>query len=175
MDLMQYLPSFYLGSAEIRNIQASIGLENEVLQKAISELMAQCYVESATWGLDHWENYLGIDLDSTESDENRRSRIMTRLRGQGTTTKEMIKNVCSSFTGVEAELIEKHADYTFIVKFVGAKGIPANLDYLENTIEAIKPAHLAFSFEFTYNTWEDLSKWTWGELESKTWGEVETV
>lgn len=179
MELMKYLPSFYYNSEEVKNIQASIGVENDNLRVAIIDLLSQLFVESATWGLDHWEMYLGIEVDRTEAVVNRRSRIMTRLRGQGTTTKEMIKNVCRSFTGGEVDIIENSSDYSFIIKFIDIKGIPGNIDYLAKSIEEIKPAHLYFSFEYKYNTWwvleETGNTWEYYELQMKTWEEVSTI
>lgn len=151
MELIKYLPSFYYNSEEVRNIQASLETENDALQFAIKDLLDQLFIESATWGLEHWEKYLGLKVDRNEDLINRRSRIMTRLRGQGTTTKEMIKNVCRSFTGGEVEVIENSSQYNFIIKFIDIVGIPGNVDYLSESIEEIKPAHLSFTFEYKYN------------------------
>lgn len=160
MNFMKQLPSFYYGSTQVRNIQAAIGIEAEELRAAISDLLDQVFISSATWGLRNWEIYLGLDTNPEESYENRRSRIMSRLRGQGTTTKEMLKNVCQSFSGGEVEIIERYSEYAFVIKFVGTLGRPANLGYLAGAIEEIKPAHLGYSFEFTYNTHEDLGVYT---------------
>nr|WP_303244423.1 YmfQ family protein [uncultured Cellulosilyticum sp.] len=175
MDLMKHLPSFYYNSEEVKNIQASIGAEDDILKQAIEELLSQLFIETATWGLSHWEKYLGIDVDLNEPITNRRARVMTRLRGQGTTTKEMIKNVCRSFTGGEVEIIENSAEYHFIIKFVDVKGIPGNMDYLTSAIEEIKPAHLRFSFEYKYNVWNNLLPNTWHEISSLTWDRVKVI
>lgn len=172
MELIQYLPNFYYNSEEVKNIQYSLGIENDKLQRAIMDLLDQLFVNSATWGLEYWEKYLGLEVDRGETLENRRGRVMTRLRGQGTTTKAMIKNICRSFTGGEVEVIEDSSNYRFIIKFIDIKGVPGNIDYLASSIEEIKPAHLGFSFEYTYTVWDNLRPKTWGELSSKTWDEL---
>lgn len=179
MQLMKHLPSFYYNSEEVRNIQASIGIENDMLQAAIKDLLDQLFVETATWGLEYWERYVGLEVDKNEILVNRRSCIMTRLRGQGTTTVEMIKNVCMSFTGGEVDVIEHTERYAFTIKFISIKGIPGNIEYLRGAIEEIKPAHLGFSFEYTYNTWWMVectgNCWEYYELQNKTWEEVSVI
>jgi hypothetical protein len=40
------------------------------------------------------------------------------------------------------------------------------------TIEEIKPAHLAFTFEYTYNSWNDISSMTWNEAGAHTWNQL---
>lgn len=168
MDLMQYLPGFYHGTIEVQNLQAAIGAEADIVKAAVADTLDQLYVDSATWGLANWERYLGLPIDPAETLDNRRSRIMTRLRGQGTTTAEMIKNVCASFSGGEVQIIENYADYSFKIKFVGTLGRPDNLNYLAATIESVKPAHLAYSFEFIFNTHLDLSRFTHQQLSAWT-------
>lgn len=175
MELMKYLPSFYYNSEEVRNIQASIGVENDKLKLAIEDLIDQVFVETATWGLEYWERYVGVEVDKNETLLNRRSRILTRLRGQGTTTKEMIKNVCKSFTGGEVDVIEHNNDYHFVIKFIDIRGIPGNINYLSNAIEEIKPAHLRFAFEYTYNWWGLFLGDTWEEVKANTWETIRVV
>jgi hypothetical protein len=43
---------------------------------------------------------------------------------------------------------------------------------LINAIEEIKPAHLAYSFKYTYTTWGALDGLTWGAANQKSWGEL---
>ena len=39
----------------------------------------------------------------------------------------------------------------------------------------IKPAHLSYSFEYTYTVWGNLKDFTWGALRAKTWAEVKVM
>ncbi len=168
MELIKYLPSFYYGSEEVKNIQACIDAENIKVKEAIQDILNQLFVNTATWGLDSWEKYLGLKIDKNETYENRRARIMTRLRGQGTITKTMLKNVCESFINGTVEIIENSPDYSFVIKFIDIRGIPANIEYLRSTIEEIKPAHLSFAFEYVYRTHTQLSVYTHAQLSAYT-------
>ena len=168
MNLMDYLPVFYSNSEEVKGIQNSLQNESEAMINAIDDLLKQIYIDTATWGLSHWEKYLNLSADSSENIDNRRSRIKTRLRGQGTTTKEMIKNVCSSFVNGEVEVTEIAEDYIFKIKFISNIGIPGNVEYLRSSIEEIKPAHLAFEFIYIYNTNATLKNFTHAQLAAYT-------
>ena len=172
MELIKYLPSFYYSSLEVVNIQDSINAENNKLQLAVKDLIDQLFVVSATWGLDYWENYLGIESDISESYSNRREVIKAKLRGIGTTTIEMIKNTAAAFTGGEVEVIEYPLEYRFVIQFIGILGIPPNMSGLINAIEEIKPAHLAYSFKYTYTVWNNLKDLYWNDVQNKTWSEL---
>ncbi len=166
MELIEYLPFFYRNSVEVLNIQNSINDENEKIQLDLKELLDQLFIDTATWGIDFWEKYLGIEIDRSESLENRRSRLMTRLRGQGTTTKEMINNICRSFTGGEVDIIENNENYFFIIKFIGVDGIPNNLNYLKGAIKEVKPAHLNVIYEMKYLIIDSVENMTLNDLQN---------
>lgn len=168
MSLIEKLPPFYSNSSEVKIIQDAFEKESNGLKNAIKDIIDQIYVDSATWGLAHWEKYLNLSADGSESLLSRRSRIKTRLRGQGTTTKEMIKNVCSSFVNGEVEVTEIVAEYIFKIKFISNIGIPSNVEYLRKSIEEIKPAHLAFEFIYIYNTNATLKNFTHEQLAAYT-------
>jgi uncharacterized protein YmfQ (DUF2313 family) len=129
-------------------------------------------VATATWGLDLWESELGIETDKLQNYLNRRELIIAKLRGYGTTTKKMIESVALAYTGGEAEIIEYPAEYRFVIKFKGTRGIPPNMNGLVNTIEAIKPAHLAFSFAYTYLTWDKAKDLAWLNVNTKSWTDL---
>lgn len=168
MKLINMLPHYYAGAEEVLQLQNAFENVSEQLHADILDLLKQLYVETATWGLEYWENYLGLSSDRDEPIANRRGRVKTVLRGQGTITKDILKNVCESFVNGEVEIIELSADYLFKIKFVGEIGIPGNIEYIRETINKIKPAHLAFEFIYLYNTHEDLSKFTNAHLSAYT-------
>lgn len=168
------IPSFYFQNEHVTNITSSMDIEVKTLQNAIEDLLKQLFVDTATWGLSDWEKLLGLKIDTTETLENRRARIKMAMRGAGTVTKDMLKNLCMSFTNGEVEIIE-NKDYTFIIKFTDIKGVPSNLTYLKDAIEEVKPAHLNFSFQYLYNTWNMINTKIWGDVESKTWEQIRTI
>ena len=175
-DLLEYLPSFYHNSDVIKTFMESNSIEVDTLKAYIEDLSKNLYVKSATWGLDLFEEELGLATDKSISYEERRERILAKKRGNGTTTKAMIKNTAEAFSGGEVEVIENFNDYSFVVKFVGIKGIPKNLTLFKNMIEEIKPAHLNYELAFTYTVWSMVMDTdnTWNDFNNKTWVELMT-
>lgn len=169
IDLMQYLPSYYQNVKEVEDLQENLGYEVGRLHYALEDTLKQCCISSATWGLDRWEKLFGVQTDRSKPYTHRREVLMAKLRGSGTTTKEMIKNVAIAFSGGEVDIQEFADEYRFVVHFIGVRGIPQNMAGLIAALDEIKPAHLTYSFKYTYTVWQQI-KMTWQDASQKTWG-----
>lgn len=171
-DLMKYLPAYYDDNKTMNIIEDYIVVEVGKVKFNAQDLLNQFYVGNATWGLSTWEENLGINTNLNESYETRREVIEAKLRGSGTVTKALIKDVAEAFSGGEVEIIENFSDYSFTVNFIGIKGIPKNMVGLIDSIEDIKPTHLGYSFKYTYTVWNFIEKLTWQETNSQKWNEL---
>ena len=175
IDLMQYLPRYWHSIKEMIMLQQSLGKEVGILNCKLKDLFNQCFIETATWGLELWEKELGLEINLNRSYEHRREIIKAKLRGTATTTKQMIENVASAFSNGEVKVIEHNDRYYFEIKFIGTKGIPSNMQGLKDILEEIKPAHLGIEYTYTYTVWKDVKQFTWGALKQKTWDEVKVI
>lgn len=158
-------------------LQGILSTDINTLAGKLDETIDECFINTASALLSRYEEIYGIQVDVNKSDEFRRERIRAKIRGIGTVTKQMIIDTASSFSNGEVEVVEDPANYSFKIKFVGVRGIPANMADLTLTIEEIKPAHLAFTFEYTYITWNEFDNYnktfdTWDML-NLTWDEFE--
>lgn len=160
MDFKQYLPSFYLESAEVVNIQDSLSVCDTSLKDDIEDLRKQIFVSTCTWAIELWEKYVGITGDKSQTLESRRKAVISMLSGQGTATKQLIISICEKFANSKVEIIENTNDYSFIIKFITFKGVPPNLNSLSNTIDKIKPAYLGYEYKFSYNDHKFLKGYT---------------
>lgn len=86
----------------------------------------------------------------------------------------MIKNTALAYTNAEITVIEDNPNYTFKVKFIGVKGIPNDVNAFKSTIDTIKPAHLTYVVEYSYNTHDFLKTKTHAELAIQTYDQVRT-
>lgn len=124
------------------------------------------------------EKEFGIEPDESKSIEERRSVIVARYRGQGTTTPSFIKNVARSFKYGEIELNETDKPYHIKITFESIYGIPSNMSDFINAIEEVKPAHLIFDYVYKYLTWNDYESYnkSWDEWDTLnlSWDELET-
>ncbi len=168
MKLIDLLPDFYANSSQVLEIQGAFEHWSEALSAAKEDLFLQFNVESATWGLTIWEKALGLEIDVTKPYGYRRTRIMSKLRGSGTTTKAMINNVAESFSNGVVTVLEHSSENRFEIKFTGTLGIPPNMDDLTAALEEIKPAHLAYSYVYVYRLHSQLSAYTHAQLSSYT-------
>lgn len=177
INLTQYVPQFtYENSKILKSIYKGLSTELTKVNDDIDDLMNQCFINSATWGLRLWEEEYGIKSDLSLSYEERREMVKAKMRGQGTTTIEMIKNTSEAFSGGEVEIEEHNEEYYFVVKFVGVRGIPKNISSFIKMLNIIKPAHLGYILKYSYNTYGDIknNRWNNEELKSYTYEAIRT-
>lgn len=172
MRLADLLPGFYALGRETSAIQDAFGPELTAAQVARDDCFLQIDVNTATWGLDLWEEAYGISTEAGKSPDYRRTRLLSKMRGSGTTTAALVRNVAESFSNGEVEVIEHPAEYRFDIRFVGSLGVPPNMDDLTAAIEESKPAHLGVGYVFVWRTWAQVGVYPWGELAAHTWDEV---
>ena len=170
MDLINKLPYFYKNKIT-RSIQDGLSIEYNSVSEEISNTLTQLFVDEATWGLDSWEKMLGISKNNNDI-QTRRENIKAKMRSRGTTSIEVIKNICEAYSYGEVEITVNHSDYSFEINFVGSIGVPKAFAELDKTIEEIKPCHLAHSYKFRYNTHSNISNYTHEQLAVYTHDEI---
>ena len=166
MSLINKLPSFYENNIT-NSIQNSLDIEANSINENLEELLNQFYVNSATYGLDYWEKMLGISKNNFDI-QTRRENIKAKMRSRGTTSIDVIKNICEAYSYGEVDIVVDHANYSFEIHFVGSIGVPQAFAELDKTIEEIKPCHLAHSYKFRYNNHEYLGQYTHEHLSQYT-------
>lgn len=167
-DLMLYLPENYDQSAETRTIQEAIQPEMTKLQEARDDLLLQLNPYTATWGLKLWEAGLGLATDESKPLDYRRTRVVSKVRGNGTTTVALIKSVSESFSYGKVAVVEYYSDCKVEIRFVGTIGMPPNMDDLEDALNDIMPAHLTWDFVIYYRTHGQVGAYTHGQLAAFT-------
>ena len=172
--LLSYMPEYYKASKVIDNLNNANALELDEFDTKLNNVLDQFFIDTSDFTLERWEKEFGIEVNNGYDIEFRRTRIISKLRGQGTITVNLIKNVSESFSNGEVDVIEDNPNYSFTVKFIGVRGIPPNLDDLKTAIENIKPAHLTVLYDFTYTLWNEVKNITWGAVKTGTWGQLKT-
>jgi hypothetical protein len=175
IDLARYAPPFLADVRELKAIYETEGYAVGLMEHELSDLLDQCFISTATWGLTRWEEVYGLVTNMALSYEQRREILVAKLRGQGTTTAQMIQETAETFSGGEIQVIEDNPNYHFIVRFIGVKGIPRNMNAFIAMLEDIKPAHLSYSFEYRYTTWGELINRSWTSVSGFTWDSIRTL
>ena len=173
-NLFPLVPAFVSEKKEMQALYDTQGYEVGYLAHCLEDVLAQCFIATATWGLTRWEKLYGVTTNLLLTYEQRREVLYAKIRGQGTATRAMIKGVAAAFSGGDAEVIEDNANCCFTVRFVGVKGIPRNMSGFLAILEIIKPAHLAYKIEYCYTVWKDVAPMKWNEVQAMSWEEIRT-
>ncbi|WP_195983950.1 putative phage tail protein [Clostridium sp. D33t1_170424_F3] len=179
--MKQLLPDYYQrnGETETEKMQDTIdpaiaaaqeawGVGKELEEQPGDSFVQQLLVNTTTWGLKLWEKLYGLDTDPSKSEKDRRARILSKMRGKGTTTRDMIQNLAESFVNGNIMIQEYPESNRFTIQF-GDIGVPPLLDDLSAAIDEIKPAHLQYTYDIRYLTHREIAqaKWTHLALNSK--------
>jgi uncharacterized protein YmfQ (DUF2313 family) len=164
------LQPFQRASKIYQAIFASENGQLDTRQTSIDDLLAQIIVDTATWALAIYEKELGITTDLSQTYDERRAVIKSKMRGTGTVDAALIKVVADSYTN--GDVVVSFADSTITVTYTSVVGVPPNETSLEAAIEEIKPAHLAILYKYRYNKWSEVATKTWADIAAFTWEQV---
>lgn len=173
--LIKRLPIFMRSSKIYQEIFT--GEENQLtlLDADIADIEKQLNIDTATWALAVYEEELGIKTELNKPLEERRSVIKSKWRGTGKVDAKLIQIVAEAYSNGEVAV---SFNGKMIVKFIGTRGVPPNIQDLERAIDDIRPAHLPFQFKYTYLAWKELDAYnrTWDQWDALnlTWNQLET-
>lgn len=142
-EMMDSLPPYYQESPEANAIMHGNAWEIERKRAEAQDLLNQFFVSTATWGLDYWDRVLDLEPQPRMTIEKRRSRIIAKLGGAATATKEYLEGVINAYTrDGSAKIYEFNKEYRFEAEVTASQLLDAGVIYRE--IDQLKPAHLEF-------------------------------
>lgn len=167
-DMLDYAPDYYRQMDAATNIIDREAEELARLNASIGDVLAQFFIETATWGLARWERIFGLSTDASKTYAQRREILLSRLRGVGAVSAELIESVASAYANGEVAVTSKTAEYTIVITFVSSMGVPGQIDDLKAAVRDITPAHLAIEYVFRFYTYAELKarNMTYGELKA---------
>lgn len=154
INLIEFLPPVLQDIREFKVVLDIVSEELNTLNFHKKDVLNQCFIDTATWGLSLWENRFAIRTDLNKSYEERRDIVRAKRRGYGTVTKDKLRLVSEAFTDGEVNVTEDSENYKFLLEFINATK-KINLNGLYEVVEDIKPAHLDYNVAF--NTSRDLN------------------
>ena len=151
MKLIDKLPYFYEECPKVNTIQEGLGSETETLYSKVRATTDQLYVNNATWGLVEWEKFAGVKNTSGTINQ-RRTRVINKLKAKGTTTLEVFTNICNMYAD-KVKVEEIYHEYALMISLVEEKDSFNPVEYrlaeMNEAIWEVKPAHLNHYFNFT--------------------------
>lgn len=164
VELLSYAPSLYADSGLYRAMMEGGADEAQRFGDAIDDIFKQMFVETATWGLGYWEAELGIVTNGSLSYSARRAQVLQKLRGTGTLTQAKLASILQSY-GPRTTFIEDHIDqYHFDAVLVdyllaATRPVEPQEQAIQDTISAVRPAHLAFTVRYQEHLAEAFKSW----------------
>ncbi len=169
MNLIDILPEgYYEDNATMIELQKILGTDTDKMELNMDKLINEVFLNTASESLSRYELIFGIKTEPDKPDQYRRDRLITKRMGQGTVTKQFVKNISEQYSNGQVDIEEDSKNYVIKIKFTGTIGIPPNLDDLKETLKDIIPAHLNIVYVIIYNTNETIRRFTHQELKAYT-------
>ena len=166
--LINYLPYVVRDYAEFKGISEAEQPEFESAWGSSGDLLNNQFISTAgNLGLSRWEKILGITPKGTDTLEDRRFRILTRLNEELPYTLSQLRNILETLCGsgnYSAEVME--GTYQLIVKIgLAAKN---NFSDVESLLDRVVPQNLIVTLLQLYNTHAELGRFTHAQLAAYT-------
>ena len=155
---LEQMQSFHAASRQTVAIYAALEEELRRVWAARDDGFAQLHLETATWSLPLWERAYGLNPEENRPAAYRRERVKARMRGQGTTTAALVKNVAQSFTDGGVELEEYPERYGIVIRFHNTEHPPENVKDADEVLNEILPAHITHAFVYAYRAYAQMNR-----------------
>ena len=164
INLLDYLPVFLQEIEDLVKLSEAETPEIAELWTKLSELQNEQYLEDSTEiAVKRWEKILGITTQDTDTLEQRKYRITTRLR----------MRLPYTYNNLKANLITLCGEkgYTLVVDPVACTievritlGVKYMFDEVEKLLDKVLPCNLLLDFRLLYNRHMDLKRFTHTQL-----------
>lgn len=169
-ELIEYLPSFMREYKEIQQIMATEQIEIQSAWDAVEKVENNQFVASSDDdGLKRWEKILDIVPKATETLEERRFRVLSRINFELPYTIRRLKEILTTLCGDDGFEITVSGYEIEIKLALGNASMYQDVELLlNNTI----PANMMQHISVLYNTYDVLSGFTHQELAAYTHREM---
>lgn len=167
--LIEYLPEFL---RDIKEYEAILTLAEQpemvALWEAEENALNDQFIEDATEnGVSRWEKILRIVPKSTQSLDERKFSILTRMNEQLPYTMTSLKQRLEALCGKDGYSVELETN-KFILKVRIALAAKNNYKDVSAMLEQIVPANMIIDMNLMYNQHQTISKSTHGQLSAYT-------
>lgn len=167
-QLIKYLPFVVRDYSEFQGIMGSEQPEFERAWNSADDLLDNQFISTAgTMGLSRWEKILKITPKGTDTLEDRRFRILTRINEELPYTIPQLRNILETLCGAgnySVEVVE--GAYQLLVKI----GLEAknNFNDVESMLNRVVPQNMVVNLLQLYNTHAELGRFTHAQLAAYT-------
>lgn len=139
--MMSFIPWYYLESVVMNELIDASGIEFDNVRDVIDDILNQFFVATATWGLDSWEEFLGITTDTSKTIDARRQAIIQKINGSQTATLDFMTRLVNRYIDDKSGIVVDHPE-TYSIEI----DIPLiDKEHLKEIIQDVNtyiPAHI---------------------------------
>ena len=162
--MINRLPGYYRKSQVVRDLYEVVKTILDGMADKLDAESLNLFITKTDVFEPH-EDDVGLPPTS-ESAENRRSKVIARLQGNNLLTLSELENLITNYEKSGCDIREDFSEYTVYIIFSGRKGVPENIELIKAALEEVKPAHIRIEYEYRENTWQDI--WekfgAWGNI-----------
>lgn len=155
--LFSNVPDYYKDSKVMENLFRAIANEFTRYEQDCENTRNELTFYSASKTLDRYESDFVLPNANNYPNDYRISKMRSKLRGKGTITEQIVKDIAESFSNGEVEVSTIPSEYTLVIKFVGTIGIPPNLEDLKEILSSLKSADWIIKYEYSYLLIKDIN------------------
>lgn len=143
VDLSRYLPAFLFRDTAFADTLNALSYEHESQRLTLADAAKQAFVQTATWGLDDWEEFVGLEHAQADTVQARRNKILMKLAGVESVTVPFLTRLVNLYVADgQATVVDYPDTYSMEVLYHGGQV----LDYekLRSAISTYIPAHIGY-------------------------------
>ncbi len=166
--LIEYLPPILAQVWEVEAIMEAAQPEVDSYWAALYQAQDDFFIQDATEnGVARWEYNVGLTPKGTETLEERKFRILTRINEQLPYTLVTLRQQLEALCGPEGYSVElKHTAYTLVIKV--ALTAKHNFDAVAELLARVVPANMVIQQILMYNQHKTLSEYAHAQLTAYT-------
>lgn len=149
-EIIDYVSPIYGESYIGLWIYEAIGVALSLIWGISEKLRSEGNPATADLLLDEWERHYGLPSDSSLSQEQRRARILSKIRMRGPLNPKALEDaVSTALGGVKVEITENIDKNTFLVNI---REVIPSINPVVAVLEQRKPAHLIYQIRIATQT-----------------------
>lgn len=145
VSILKYLPYFLSKDIRYKTTNNTCDIEHENIRLIINDLLNQLFIDTATWGLDLWEQFLGLPIDKNTDYKTRRAKILSRMNNRQNVTLSFVNYLINLFvadkTGYAVEYPEK-----YLLEIMLPDNRVTDFKALEDILDIYIPAHIGWKY-----------------------------
>ena len=146
--MLHNLPRQYLKDPTVNALANAIQSVLEGQEEEAVTVPSQMSLDAVTWNLEVEERLVNITPPVGSTMESRRTALKAKWRSGGKLTIEQVQAVCDAWKN--GEVVVSFPNGSIRLQFVGAYGVPEDLDALKAAVRLVIPAHLAAEYVIKY-------------------------